>query len=149
MALKQIITSLVAILTLSACATPPAQYTFDKSRTYEQSKDKTWESLMEYFTEKNIPIKNIEKDSGIVYSEQMIAGIHTPEYADCGQHGLTQIIHTNIAANVFVKELSKSRSKATANVNFTAMKQFGNHPPIYVNCNSKGVAEQRILDALE
>ena len=141
--------SVLTLLTLSACATPPQSYTFDNSRTYNQSKDKTWENLMEYFTSRGIPIKNIEKDSGIVYSEQMLSGIKTLEYADCGKDDFAPIISSNVEANVFVKDLSPKKSKATANINFTATRRLGNYPPVYVRCNSKGVAENLILDALQ
>lgn len=141
--------AMAILLLTTGCVTHPAEYSFEKTRTYNQSKNKTWEKLMEYFTDNGVPIKNIEKDSGIIYAENIYGGQDTNLYADCGQHGLTQLTSSKFEMNVFVKSVGASKSKATANLKVTGAKQFGGHPPIIVQCSSKGIIEERILEALK
>ena len=94
-------------------------------------------------------IKNLEKDSGVVYVEVSFDRNSAAQYFDCGQHGLTQVSYVKANMNVFVESLSKNKSRSTVNIKAWAVKRLGDYPPITVECTSTGLAEERILAGME
>lgn len=133
----------VALLGLAGCATMPATYTVSNSRTYNQEYDAVWEKIVQFFASRNIPIKNIAKDSGVIYAENTS---FDASYADCGTGGLMVPFAHRASINVFV---TRSGEKPTVSVNtqFEEMRRFDANTQT-VRCNSKGVIEQAVLDAI-
>lgn len=129
--------------TLAGCATAPASYTVNNSRTYDQSYDVVWEKIVSFFASRNIPIKNIAKDSGVIYAESTS---FNDTFADCGTGGLMAPFARRASLNVFV---SRSGEKRTVSVNteFQESRRFDSSVAT-VTCNSKGVIEQAVLDAI-
>lgn len=137
------------MLTLAACATPPAYVAFDNSITVDKSKDEVWANLVEHFATSNIAIKTIEKDSGIIYAERMLAGpAEISSVASCGASFMSPSIAATADLNVFVREQTGStRVTVTARFRETRSDAFANGQLSVVNCNSLGVIEASILQA--
>lgn len=72
---------------LAGCAGPslktPSAYSTPPPTTYDASFDQVWESAVDWFAVNNIPIKNIEKDSGIIGSEYSLGSDYSQ--IDCGR----------------------------------------------------------------
>lgn len=134
--------SLLFLLSLlSGCYTPPKQYNFSNRSTINNTYDKTWSKVIEYFASNNIPIKNVAKDSGIISAEK----IQFPDsYADCGT-GLGRIISKTGTFNVFVSQ-EEGIQKVMVNSDFNLSYQSEWDGSInQVKCNSTGKIEAEIL----
>ena len=137
--------TLAIALAAAGCTTLPATYSVDNSRNYEgQTYDQVWEKLVGFFASRNIPIKNIAKDSGVIYAESTS---FDDQLADCGTGGLMVPFARRASFNVFVTR-SAPAPKVSVNTEFQEMRRF-DASTTTVNCNSKGVIEQAVLDALE
>jgi hypothetical protein len=82
-----------------ARATTPATYNYEKSKSYSQRYDQIWEDLVGFFANRNISIKSIAKDSGVIYAE---TSRFEEELADCGHPGLASVVTRTVNLNVFV-----------------------------------------------
>lgn len=130
-------------LLLAGCATAPAHYTFYNSQTYMRSYDEIWEDLVYFFATSNIQIKNIAKDSGVIYAE---ASRYEDDFADCGSPGLSSVMGRALNLNVFVSR-SGNAPKVYVNTKFLETRQF-DRSVWTVECNSRGIVERTILDSL-
>jgi hypothetical protein len=145
--MKRSICAIVMIATatiLSSCATTPAMYSVSNSRSYDQSYDRVWEDLVAFFASHSIQIKNIAKDSGVIYAE---TARFDDSVADCGTPGIMQVMGRRANLNVFV---NRSGPKPTVSVNteFNEFRRFDTNEQT-VRCNSKGVLERMILDSVK
>ena len=134
---------LVATATLVACATAPANYSVNKSRSYDKGYDQVWEDLVSFFASNNIPIKNIAKDSGVIYAESTR---FDDSYADCGKPGIMAVVGRKANFNVFVNR-SGAKPAVSVNTDFTEFRRFDTAQTT-VQCNSKGIIEARLLDSV-
>ena len=141
----------IAVLLLSSCAVIPETHQFDSQRTYSQSKDAIWSALMNFFTENNVQIKTIEKDSGILYAEQEYLGrghTETAEaIADCGKRPMSTQGPVSLSLNVFVRE-QKEGTAVTINTSISKRWSFGNVIST-APCNSKGMIEGMLFDYID
>jgi hypothetical protein len=147
----QVAAIIACTLVLSGCVTAPSTYTFNKSRTYPESKEEIWQRAVEFFATNNLSIKTIEKDSGIIAAERMIgapsSGGTILDMASCGVGALEVPVAQTLDLNLFVKTTS-SGTNVTVNTRFSESRHFGNDPPHTVECNSTGTLEQKILNYL-
>ena len=141
--INQSLVFVIAVLALTSCASMPASYAFNNSRTYDQSYDAVWEKIVGFFASRNIPIKNIAKDSGVIYAE---SSSFDDTFADCGKGGLMIPIARRASFNVFVTR-SGDEPKVSVNTQFQETRQFDTTVTT-VTCNSKGVIERAVLDAI-
>jgi predicted DNA-binding transcriptional regulator YafY len=130
-------------LLLAGCATAPAHYTFNNSQTYLRSYDEIWEDLVRFFATSNIQIKNIAKDSGVIYAE---TSRYEDDFADCGSPGLSKVMGRALNLNVFVSR-SSNAPKVHVNTKFLETRQF-DRSVWTVECNSRGIIERAILNSL-
>lgn len=139
---------------VTGCATPAAYYNFDKSRVIDAPKDVVWSRIIGNFAANSVPIKTIEKASGIIYAESRLA---KPSYkdkgkildwADCGIDSFAVPQEREVAYNVFVVEEVSSKTRVTVNTTFTEIRQNALTAPALqrVNCNSTGSLEKAMLD---
>ena len=133
---------LVALL--AGCATPPGTHTVQAVRTYEKPYDQVWEDVVEFLASNNIQIKNIAKDSGVIYAERMS---FKNDIADCGQPGLFQIVGRTGGFNIFVRR-TKDKAQVSINTTFKETRQFQS-TVMSVDCTSTGVLENQILAAIK
>jgi len=81
---------LICVLLLTGCANyyyppRPIEPEITKSFEVDASFDRTWEALIETFAELQLPIKTIEKDSGIIATEWINYGrVGYGFWAKCG-----------------------------------------------------------------
>lgn len=144
MKLVNCIAILAATAVLASCATAPASYSVNNSRSYDKSYDQVWEDLVSFFASNNIPIKNIAKDSGVIYAE---SARFDDSYADCGKPGIMLVVGRKANFNVFVNR-SSSKPAVSVNTEFTEFRRFDSAQTT-VQCNSKGILEARLLDAVK
>ena len=140
---------------LVACATPMKSYVFDSSREFSEGKDMIWGRVMSILTTGDIQIKTLEKDSGVVYAEQLrVHASEMEQFADCGTSGFGTIPTGpgTVSFNIFVLESPASGTTVTVNARFVQ--------PVSVyavianvhelrECNSKGVLERAMLGSLK
>lgn len=138
-------------MALSACATAPTVYNVQNSRSIAQPKDVVWERVVEFFAMNNLSIKTIEKDSGIIGAERMIAAPSRNgmigNWASCGSELLMTPVGQTADLNVFVRPVA-SGVTVSVNTRFTEARSFDGAPTT-VQCNSTGELEKLILDAAE
>lgn len=147
--MKRLVMLTAAGLALAGCATPPAYVPFDNSTTVSLSKDEVWSNLVEYFATSNISIKTIEKDSGIIYAERMLAGAYEiGSVASCGANFMAPSMGATADLNVFVREQTGG-TRITVTTNFREMRSnaMANGQMFTAQCNSLGVMEAGILRA--
>jgi hypothetical protein len=133
----------LSLLMLLGCATAPATYTFSNSKSYSRPYDQVWEDLVGFFAKNNIQIKNIAKDSGVIYAESTTFSDNS---ADCGEAGLWRPVSRLANLNVFV---ARATAEPTVQVNtrFFETRRFDNSLTT-VECNSKGVVERTIIESV-
>src|SRR5690242_4566928 len=77
--------SVVALVLLAACQmTPPAPPAPRSGMEVSASFGKTWSAVIDVFAERNIPIKTIDRASGLVVAEPQGVPTRTDGLADCG-----------------------------------------------------------------
>ena len=146
--MKKLIASAALLVSVAACATPPAYFPIENSRQIPLSKDAVWTNLVEYFASGNIAIKTIEKDSGIIYAERMFArGNDLTAYADCGTDAMATPTGGAADLNVFVREAAGGVN-ATVNARYRQNRLSAWDGSVTsTECASLGTLERSILDA--
>ncbi|GLQ20395.1 hypothetical protein ACFFUB_02385 [Algimonas porphyrae] len=139
-----------AALVVAGCATTPQTYNFDNSRSVDATFDRTWESVISYFAENNIPIATLEKDSGIIVAKNER---YTPgamkTFADCASAFMMTNDVGQIDVNVFVRPVDDNTTSVQVNTSYS-MRQSGAYGSSAVEtCNSNGTLEEALLDRIE
>jgi hypothetical protein len=127
-----------------ACATAPQTYSVASTKTINDSYDHVWSGLVSFFTAGSIPLKTIEKDSGVIYAEGLS---FTNEEADCGKPGILVPVGRRMDLNVFVNQPHPGWVEVRVTTTFREIRRF-DVSLFEVRCNSKGVVESAILDPL-
>ena len=151
------ITIVTLSLLLTSCVTSPLVHQFDSQRIYPQSKDIVWSALMKFFTENNVQIKTIEKDSGIIYAEREYIGpdhqMALETIADCGKRPMVTAGQASLSLNVFVHE---QEGVVSVTINTSISRQWISTGNIFAPstrftapCNSKGAIEEMLLDYID
>ena len=137
------LSAIVVALTVSACSTPPATYNVKNSMSYQKSYDSVWEDIVSFLARNNFQIKNIAKDSGVIYAEA-VRFDHSA--ADCGSPGILKVVGRRANFNIFVNRSGKI-PVVSVNTEFTEMRTFDGAVST-VQCNSRGMLEDRILSSI-
>jgi hypothetical protein len=87
-------------------------------------------------------IKNIAKDSGVIYAESVK---FDDSVADCGTRGIMALVGRRATFNIFVNRSSKD-PVVSVNTEFNETRRFDVNTQT-VACNSKGILEGNILSA--
>lgn len=129
----------VVFFAAGCAATPPAPPSPRVGTPVSASFDKTWSAVIDVFAARNIPIKNMDKSSGFIATEEMsVPGSNARTQnplADCGKTGIgTYWQPTNANYNVRVKPEGSGSS-----VQITVFwKSVLGSPAPTVNCTSTG-----------
>jgi hypothetical protein len=138
----------------SVTVTGPATYSYDRSRTYQMSYEKTWVRAVDWFADHNVTIEKVEKTSGLITAKYRLKT--DDEYLDCGKIEVSGTlgparIESYASLNVTVRTASDNETKVNANVFGTfdldgkdawdgrSVKSSG-------RCVSNGKLEKSILD---
>ncbi len=79
--MKVFIVSITLTALFISCGTPAKRHDFPNFRYLESNYDNAWNSVIDYFANNNIPVKTLEKESGLIYAETI--GF-SEEWIDCG-----------------------------------------------------------------
>ncbi|MCC5980108.1 MAG: hypothetical protein JJU26_00140 [Oceanicaulis sp.] len=150
--MKKYVIGMIAGFALAGCATAPQVYQFDNSDVVDAGFSETWDALIEYFSSRNIPIRTIDRSSGVLYAERM-GDPGEPaeflEYADCGTHGLASVASSNMSLNVYVRSESDDRTRVTVTADFSqAVIAVGAYVPHNHRCNSRGTLERLMIERI-
>jgi hypothetical protein len=149
------------LLALSSCASlkkvnqPQIINTFTVEKPFEE----VWKSIIGGIQAKGIPIKNIEKSSGLIATDDMkFNSMDAKDRIICDQYLPTGAYPFNapgiLKVNYFVNEETKKSTKVTMNV-FAGATVFvpGNAyvPPstVSLNCYSTGKIEQDLYESIK
>ena len=144
----------LSLLVLTACATAPAQYQFDNSRSFEVGLDEVWPEVVNFFAENNLPISTVERDSGLIVADDLrFSMAEFAQYADCGQSPLATESNARGSVNLFVRERSTDGSTLTVNTRFQVYREVGTpgttiYGASYVDCVSNGTLENAIMERI-
>lgn len=139
---------LVVACTLAACirTVPPALAPERPLATVSASFDATWNAVIDVFVTNNIPIRNLEKASGLIVAEfSPVPPANADRYASCGgiKHGLdpARALHaTHAEYNVVVRAVS-SGSTVLVNVRWTSRNPTDRMRPDLAVCSTTNVWE--------
>lgn len=137
--------ALVIAMALAGCATPGQATQFNNSRAVNLSFDAAWDKTVSYFAENNIPIRTLEKDSGLIVAETAsLPGAQLQQLADCGTAGRGQ--PGTASYNVFVRDLQTQGVTVQINATFTQVyRDIWTGQNAQSQCFSKGVLENALL----
>jgi hypothetical protein len=137
---------LVALAVCACAPIPPAAAPdIQRTRTFALAPDAAWARLLEVMADQRLQLKAVERESGVIYAEELIA--RDPRLADCGRgRSWTPLDQTALTLNVFVRE-NGSGSKVTINTSFKQMYSSGIDQR-FVLCHSTGALEEEIFAAL-
>lgn len=149
--MKTLIATLV-VASLAGCSTykPPVDHHPVTSRTYALSYDQCWNGIVDWFAENSIPIKTIDKASGLIATEYNLSNRIHGTY-DCGTDGYDQTIGKEKLAsfNVIVRKVGDSvRVNVTTTFTTTISNVYAKTPPEPLTCTSTGKLESMILDRI-
>ena len=136
--------------------TPPKTYTIVNELNINKPYDIIWEKLISWFTSHNTPIKNIDKESGLLTTEYSLSVSDSKKYMDCGDAGTKfgqyrKMENPKGNFNVTVKKIKDDNTQVIINVFFnTNLKVYdidGNLTSTeLINCSGKGKLEKEIFD---
>jgi uncharacterized lipoprotein YajG len=142
--MKTIILAGAMFALLTGCATPPTRTNFANSVTVQKPFDEVWEELVGFFASRNIPLKNIAKDSGVIYAETLSID---SSFANCGKYPLMSPRQSVMSVNVFVQRKNDAQ---VVSVNTSARQTLvGPYNSVQtVECFSTGALEQSVLNSV-
>jgi hypothetical protein len=130
----------LAVLFLVGCAPAlPMHHPLPEPANVAASYDKTWAAVIDLFATGSIPIKTMEKASGLVVAEQLAVDLASSQrYADCGGGPFGALVAQRATYNVRV-----TGDSAASLVRVTAL--FAN---TVRQCTSLGVFEREMMAAI-
>lgn len=136
----------MGVIVLSGCTSvAPKHYDVTNSRVYDASYDQVWSSLVALLAKGNVPLKQIAKDSGVIYVDALK---FDQRQADCGSPGMLKPIARFGTVNILVQPVGHQQL-VTVNTSFTETRYNGfDYSSSQVKCNSKGQFEVALLDAI-
>lgn len=159
--MRLVISALSLVPLLAGCAPPsmiaPDQPSHESTATINKPYDETWLATVDWFSNQNIPIKQIEKDSGLIASDYSLRT--EQDVLDCGKVAgadgwtLTGSSH-NANLNVRVRELGEDQSAVTMRIFGTGEYGFFNpmlsspHRLHVEDCVSSGALEAQLFEAV-
>lgn len=162
------IISLFLFLILSCSASrnvaPPAPvvYTVEKDRIINKPLDAVWQSIIELLATYNMPIKNLDKNSGFISTDYKLVTGDVSQYMICQGasstfNGKVELINHGGNLNVLVKKITDDSTKVTVNTFYSCTANKYRYQNLIstnyvfesstkVDCNSTGILEKAIFD---
>jgi len=141
----------------AGCASfPPPKETIPNSRIYGYGYDDVWESVLATLSERNIPVKSMEKESGnIVAKDETIElrqyepGRYDSIYCFCGIPEENRVLKKLVGEyTISVSRETDVRTSVTIDASFQASQYFGERVTGRFPCLSKGIFEPIFLERL-
>lgn len=148
---KNIFGCLLLFIPLTCCALPtPTTYSFENTQTFNKSFRNVWHDLVTYLADNQIPIKTIERNSGVIYTDNFIVPVEN-SYMDCD--GVAAFAQSDYGSfDVIVDKISSDKTRLTVNSTFGQNRRdiFTNPPTIFpVTCASTGVLENDVFNYIQ
>jgi uncharacterized lipoprotein len=132
------------LLLVAGCATRPAAAPLDDVREFGRGYDAVWDNLVQHLAGTDFRIKSTDRASGVIYAER---SSFDDALADCGTRGLASTSGRSVGFNVFVTE-ADGATRVQVNADFSESRYL-ERSRWETECQSTGVLEASILDALE
>ncbi len=157
--------SFLIIFLLVSCSTaykPPIKYNFQKSETISKNYNDAWNRIIQFISSNNIPLKTIDKSSGIVASDFNLS-VAQYVFCDCGVPGKDLMYKYAIEEvtgnfNIVVREINQNSTNVTVNTFYKAKynayemrnyRYYFSGTVDIINCNSTGLLENALFEYLE
>lgn len=162
---------LSAVVVCIGCVGCGPAYTAAPARTIEKEKtiakpfDDVWQSAVEWFATHNMPIKNIDKGSGLISTDYSLSANQVVRYMDCGASagdlsGETRVERPTGNFNLLLRPLDPGSTRVGVNVFFSCTLSRYNYENLlstnlvlqsseHKDCSSTGVLEQEIWTHLQ
>jgi len=142
---KLLLVATAFILPACASAAPPP-VTTDVRHAYQAPFDAVWEATVQVFAEHNIPIENIEKDSGIISTDWALV---QKDDSDCGGTGMFYHRDRQGQFNVFIHEVGNRAIEVQVNTQFrVSVYDLNGRYTGLKTCSSTGTIESAIQDGI-
>ncbi len=108
--------SILAIVLLSGCIKykPPEPPSPRGATPVSASMGRTWDAVIDRFAAENIPIRTIERVSGLIVTDQLSIGSDSRTWADCGKYDKIHLWPNFATYNLLVRgDSTSSTVKAT------------------------------------
>lgn len=149
--MKRLFFFLSGLVILSGCAAM-VKPTIQDSFTIDKSFDVVWKATVATFAEKSIPIKVIEKDSGIITTEQIIfaKGFNTEREVIGVAEKPSIFLGTWNQGKYYLSVFVVNNDNKTTKITITAhIEAFENNvSKSWHECYSKGIFEKNIYDSI-
>lgn len=156
--MKKILIAMILGVLFTSCVTytPPIKKDIVKTKDFTQSYDEVWAKITNWFTTKGLPIKNVDKNSGLITSEYKLDNMPsytkygsptaTSLYMDCGVGGYLSAEGGTINVLVIKKD---NFVNVTINAFFSSYLSYSGYTPpqsVRATCFSNGTLEKEIFD---
>jgi hypothetical protein len=123
--MKSKLWALAVIFLFVSCATAPKPREIINSFPIEKPYDAVWQAVVETFAELQLPIMNMEKDSGLIVTDWIdFTGQKNTDYCDCGGLGINIEVNRVGKFNVFVKKVTDNSCEAKINTMYQQTIKF-------------------------
>lgn len=145
--MKKIFLLAAFVLLVSACSTykPPVEETIQKTITIDRQSSQVFDDVVAFFAEKGTPLKQIDKQSGIVTTESNLKANN--DYANCGS-GKFRVREMKTTMNVVVRSAAEGKTTVTINTFWKGLVD-DSWFVFYQDCFSNGVFEKALFDYLQ
>lgn len=145
MKLKIFILGLICLF-FFACASAPKARMIENSFSIESDYDSTWSAVIETFAELQLPIDNMEKDSGLITTDWIeFTGQTNEGYCDCGGLGINIEVNRLGKFNIFVRKTTEDSCQMTVNCMYEQTIKFADSISRR-KCVSTGNLEREIFN---
>jgi hypothetical protein len=149
--MKYFILILAVSLFAASCATytPPVKKNIVNKMIFNKPYDEVWNKIIDYMSSHSLPIKNMEKASGLIVTES-VSILNNDKCMDCGDISRgAQPYERKGDFNIFVQIIGSDSTQVTINTRYSAMlvymgwdKGANNR----IDCYSTGGWEKEIFD---
>ena len=143
---------------LAGCATfPPPKESIPTSRVYGNDYNEVWDAVLATFSEQNIPVKSMDKESGTIVAEdnhialvQFQPGRYDSKYCFCGSPDQYHVLKGLVGEyTISITGGKQVRSSLKIDASFRASSSFGEVSTGWHPCISKGVFERIFLEQVD
>lgn len=129
------------LLNSLACVSPPQTAPLVRTGTTVPAPfNKTWDAVIDIFADRNIPIRTIDRTSGLIATDVLGTSSADKTWADCGSAMAGAVLPDHATYNVLVRgDSNQSTVKVTVRWVGTAASMGPTYTP--VECVSRGVWE--------
>ncbi len=147
--MKKQLASIVSALAVAACATPAQTFQYDNTRMIKADFDEVWGRTINVLASNNLPIKTLEKDSGIIVAENELVSVRSMgESASCPTNFMVTPYGGVMNYNVFVRKVDAETTSVAVNTAYRMNYRDMNNAIVSEVCNSNGNVEKKLLNAI-